>query len=166
MTGVMAIFERRDDLLAAIAETNARRVRGATAFAPAFDERVLQAAGATTSPVASWTLAGGIAGASSALAFTVWTIRQWPTLIVSGKPLIAWPPLLIIAFELMILVAAAAAMIAFLAAARRARRGTRGAYDPSLSDARFGLLIPCGPARVAEIGEAMTTCGAVTWRVV
>ena len=166
MTGVMATFERRDDLLAAIAETNARRVRGATAFAPAFDERVLQAAGAVRSPVAAWTLAGGIAGAGSALAFTVWTTRQWPTLVVSGKPLVSWPPLLVIAFELMILLAAAGAVIAFLAAASRARRGTRGAYDPSLSDAQFGLLVPCGPSRAAEIGAVMTSCGAVTWRVV
>ena len=166
MTGVMALFDSRDALLAAMSAAKSRRLAPVTAFAPAYDEQILRASDGMRSGVAGWTLAGGIAGGVTGLAFTIWTVRQWPVLIVGGKPLIAWPPFLIIAFELTILVAAIAAIAAFLLGARRARRGTRAAYDPSVSDARFGLLIECGEARAREIGVLMVEQGAATWRIV
>jgi hypothetical protein len=166
MSGVMGLFETREALLDAIAATRARGLGGVTAFAPAYDAGVLDASGAMRSPVAGWTLAGGIAGAVAALLFTVWTVRQWPVLLVSGKPLIAWPPFLIIAFEMTILFAAMSAMTAFLVCAHRARVRSQAAYDPSLSDARFGLLVPCPAAGASEIGALMTKLGATTWHVV
>src|SRR5205807_9068122 len=109
---------------------------------------------------------GGSAGGAAGLAFAIWTVRQWPVLIVGGKPLIAWPPFLIIAFEFTILLAAMAAFAAFLLGAYRARRGTRVGYDASLSDARFGLLIACTPARANEVGVLMIEHGAAAWRIV
>jgi hypothetical protein len=118
------------------------------------------------SPVAGWTVAGGLTGGAGGLAFTIWTVRQWPGLTVSGKPLVAWPPFLTIAFELTILVASIAAVGAFLVAAYRARRRSRGVYERSVSDAGFALLMSCPPAQASEIAMTMTEVGAVTCRVV
>jgi Protein of unknown function (DUF3341) len=166
MIGVMAVFDSRDALLVAAAAAKRERLAPVTAFAPAYDERILRACGAMESSVPWWTLAGGIAGAVVGLAFTIWTVRQWPLLVVSGKPLVAWPPFLIVAFELTILVASIGAIASFLANASRARRRVRIAYDASFSDARFGLLIACTPARANEVGVLMAQHGASAWRAV
>jgi ActD protein len=166
MTGVLALFDSRDALLAAMDTAKARQLATVTAFAPAYDEEILRASGAMQSPVGRWALAGGLTGGTSGLAFMIWTVRQWPALIVSGKPLIAWPPFLTIAFELTILLASIAAVGAFLVGAYRARRRSHGVYDRSVSDAGFALLISCSPAQASQIGMLMTEIGAVIWRVV
>src|SRR5437764_8166206 len=127
MTGVMALFDSRDALLAAMAAAKIRRIAPVTAFAPAYDERILRASDAMRSNVAVWTLAGGSVGGLTSLAFTIWTTRQWPVLIIGGKPLIAWPPFLITAFVLTILLAAIAAVLACVVGAWLARRGNRAA---------------------------------------
>ena len=97
---------------------------------------------------------------------TVWTVRQSPVLILGGKPLVALPPFLIIAFELTILVAVCAAIVGFFVGGHGMRRIARDAYEPSLSEARFGLLVACPTARAQFIGELMIRSGAATWRAV
>jgi hypothetical protein len=166
MTGVMGIFDERDALLRAVEAARAQQVTVVTTFSPAYDDKILAAAGARRSTVPVWTLAGGLAGGIGGLAFTIWTVRQWPVLIVSGKPLVSLPPFLIIAFELTILLAAGAAFFAAIVGGRAMRRLVRSAYDPAFSDARFGLLLACPPADAAQIGELLVRCGAATWRVV
>src|SRR5438309_10226646 len=113
MTGFLGLFDARYALLRAVAASKAERLPIVTAFSPAYDAAVVAAAGAGRSTVATWTLAGGLAGAACGLALTIWTVRQWPGLIIGGKPLVSLPAFSIIAFELTILIAACAAAIAF-----------------------------------------------------
>ena len=61
MTGVMALFDSRDALLAAMAAAKRNRLAPVTAFAPTYDEQILRASDAMRSGVAGWTLAGGAA---------------------------------------------------------------------------------------------------------
>src|SRR5689334_13686840 len=121
------------------AERSGWRIVGASS--PAFNEKVLIAARATRSPVAGIALAGGVLGILAGLLLTIGTVREWPELIVSGKPLISMPPFLIIVFESTILMASIAAMWSFLAASARARRTARDASDPSTTDNRLSLLL-------------------------
>ena len=111
-------------------------------------------------------MAAGVTGAILGLVLTVMTVRQWPTLMLGGKPLIAVPPFLIIAVELTILFAVCATMAGFFVAGRRMQRAARTAYDPSLSGERFGVIVACPSNRASATGELMTRHGAVTWRVV
>ena len=166
MIGVMGVFDARDALLDAIAAATAERVPIVTAFSPAYDPEIIAAAGARRSTVSAWTLTGGLTGAIAGLAFTIWCVRQWPVLVVGGKPLVSLPPLLIVAFELTILLAACAAVISAIVGGRATRRAARSAYESSLSDARFGLLLTCPPAHAAHVGELLIRCGAATWRAV
>jgi hypothetical protein len=166
MIGVMGIFDERDALLRAIDAAQAHELTIVTAFSPAYDDKIVAAAGARRSAVPAWTLAGAIIGAIAGLAFTIWTVRQWPVLIVGAKPLVSLPPFLIVAFELTILLAACAAVLAALVGGRATRRLARSAYEPSLSDAQFGLLLACPSAAAAQIGDLLVRCGAATWRVV
>lgn len=49
-----------------------------------------------------FTLAGGIAGCLTGFGFTIFTVLDWP-LVTGGKPIVSWPPFVVIAFELTIL---------------------------------------------------------------
>ena len=166
MTRVVALFDSREALLRAIDDARAQGLRPATVFLPAYDPDVLNAAGATRSWVPAWTLAGGVTGGALGLAFTIWVVSQWPVLRLGGKPLVAWPPFLIIAFEVTVLIAALAAIAGFLLGCWRARRGVAVAYDVSTSDDQFGLLFACAADRAVDVGEDMTRCGARRWRIV
>jgi len=163
--GVVAVFDARDALLGAMAAAKAQKVRIVTAFSPAYDPEILAAADVPQSAVSVWTVAGGVLGAIGGLALTVWTVRQWPVLMVGGKPLVAVPAFLIIACELTILIAVCATFIGFFVADHAIRRIARGAYEPSMSEARFGLLVACPSAHVPFVGELMTQSGAARWRV-
>jgi hypothetical protein len=164
--GVLGLFDRREPLIAAAHDARRRRLIDLVAFLPAYDAYVLAAVGRQRTPVPAWTLAGGIAGAAIGLLFVVWTVRQWPVLIVGGKPLVALPPFLVIAFEMSILGAALCAIAAFLVASRHASRRVAAAYDISTSDARFGLLIRCGPDAADEARDVLVASGALEWRSV
>ncbi|OLB60757.1 MAG: hypothetical protein DMG04_16880 [Acidobacteria bacterium] len=166
MIGVVALFEVRDALLDAIAAARAQQLTIVTAFSPAYDPRIEAAVGVPRSAVSAWTFAGGVAGAIGGMAFTIWTVRQWPILILGGKPLVALPSFLIVAFESTILIAVCAALAGFFAGGRAMRRVARAAYEPSLSEERFGLLVACVSADAPLIGELMTRSGATAWRVV
>jgi hypothetical protein len=132
--------------------------------APAFNDKVLEAAHATESPVAIVALIGGVAGVLAGALLTVGTARQWPALIVGGKPLIAVPPFLVITFELTILLASIAAVWSFFAAAKRARAVARDASDESTSDNRLSLLFESGAARTGQVDDLLERIGATAWR--
>jgi hypothetical protein len=166
MTSVMGVFDRREALLGAIAAAKAHGFTIVTAFLPAFDSEIVDAASAHRSVVSQWTLGSGILGGSSALVFTIWTVRQWPGLVVGGKPLVALLPFLIIAFELTILFAACAAVVAVVAGDRAIGRMARRAYEQSFSEARFGLLLACPPAQTTAAGKLLQQHGAAAWRVI
>jgi|1185.fasta_scaffold20956_3 hypothetical protein len=133
-------------------------------FSPACDERLLQIAGATRSPVAITAVGGGVLGLLGGIVLTVGTVRQWPGLIVGGKPLVSMPPFLIIMFELAVLMAAIGAAWSFLAASARARRRAATVPDPVTTDNQFALLIEA-PHETGELAESFfERTGATGWR--
>ena len=114
MSGVLGIFEQREDLLKAVKEARTENLGPLEAFAPVPDEELIEAVSPGKSPVRRMTLLGGVSGAIGGMALTIWTTAQWPTLITGGKPLISIPPFLIIAFELAILFGALGTISGFL----------------------------------------------------
>ena len=146
------------------AENAGWRIVGACS--PAFNETVLESAHATRSPVAAAALIGGIVGLASGLVLTVATVREWPELIVSGKPLVSVPPILIIIFELTILGASVAAAVSFLAASARARRVAHDCWDNSTTDNRFSLLLEGAARSSAPLDDAIRAIHAREWRQV
>lgn len=164
-SGVLALFDDRAALLRAIAAAR-RAGRSLTAYAPAYDKEIAEAAAADVPAIPFFTLAGAVLGCAAGAALTIWTTAQWPTLIVSGKPLISIPPYVLIMFELTILLGSLAGIAAFLRRAAAARPGSRTAYDRAFSDAHFGLLIACTSSQVASTAELLRAHGAVEWRPV
>jgi molybdopterin-containing oxidoreductase family membrane subunit len=111
------------------------------------------------SPVRRYTLAGGLLGCASGFALTSWTALQWG-LIIGGKPVVALVPFVVIAFELTILFAALATLAGVLVHARLPRLRADAAHDPRFSGDRFGLLVRCGPDRLAAAEGALRRAGA------
>jgi hypothetical protein len=162
VTRIVAIFDSPGAVERAAAASARAGWRAASVSSPAFDERLLELVGATRSPVAVWGFWGGLFGAISGFLLTIGTVEQWPGVIVSGKPLVAMPPFLIIVFELAVLGASIAAIVSFLLSARGARR-TAAICSPSTTDARFALLVEA-PGTPADLDAVLKSAGALEWR--
>jgi Alternative complex III, ActD subunit len=70
-----------------------------------------------TSPLRYFTLIGALSGLLFGLFFTIWTSLDWP-IIRGGKPIVALPPFVIIAFELTVLFGGVISFIGYLLLAR------------------------------------------------
>lgn len=71
------------------------------------------------SGVRFFTGAGAVTGLAAGFAFTIFTVFDWPsTLITGGKPLVSLPAFLVIAYELTILIGCLTAFVGFLGLAR------------------------------------------------
>jgi molybdopterin-containing oxidoreductase family membrane subunit len=126
----------RKQLLAAINHLRGPGQVRLTALMPAYDGEIIEALGIRVR-IGGAAFLGGLLGATGGLWFTSWTVRQWPTLVVSGKPLLSWPTFTIIAFELAILAAVLATMVAFAVHLRRAqRRIRRGSEHAAVTSTR------------------------------
>jgi hypothetical protein len=161
---VVAYFDSPQTLARAARLARERGWQPTAACSPAFNDTVLDVAGAARSPVATAALAGGVVGLLSGLMLTVWTVRQWPGLIVSGKPLVSVPPFLIIMFELTILAASIGAVGSFLVASVRSRRLARCACDARTTDDRFSLLLEATGGGAVASDEEFLRLGANEWR--
>jgi hypothetical protein len=104
-------------------------------------------------------LIGGIAGVLTGLAITVGTSWEW-NLIVGGKPVVSWPPFIIIMFELMVLLGGLAAAASFFLFARLPQFDPIPGYSERFSADRFGIAVACDEADSAKIEAMMREAGA------
>jgi ActD protein len=165
--GILAIFDERDGVLAAVRRAKADGLLRLIAYAPAYDSELVDAASPPPGiGIGPFAVAAGAFGLIAGLTATIWTTLQWPLLMVGGKPLIAMPPFLVIAWVTLILFAAiaTAGMLVLLAIGARPRPGAP--YDLRLSDGSFGLWIECPPSRMPAVTDTMRQLGAVECHLV
>jgi len=163
VTRIVAWFQTPDAVERAVQEATAAGLRTATICSPVFNERLLRIAGANRTPVPAAALAGALAGGAAGLIFTIYTVRQWPDLIVGGKPLIALPSFLIVAVELLILLGAIAAAATFQIASMRARRKI-GFRTVPMSDAHFVVVVDAQANAVDAAAGLLMRAGADGWK--
>ncbi len=94
------------------------------------------------SKVGWFTLAGGILGFFTGFLLAAFTSLRW-SLIVSGKPVVALVPWLIVGFEFTILFAVFGNILGLLSQARLPRFDTQPLYDERFSGDHFGVLARC-----------------------
>lgn len=162
MTGnvqILGIYSSLDDLLSAgrgVREDGFRIIETFSPFAyPAIEELI----GGGKSRVRYFTLIGGILGFAGGFALTVGVALRHG-LVTGGKPIIAIPPFVIIAFELTILLGALATMGGFLLKARSRRILPRLAHDVDFSSDHFGLLVACGEENADALRKRLADAGA------
>jgi molybdopterin-containing oxidoreductase family membrane subunit len=160
---LLAVFARADHLLAGLERVRARRL-SFTVFSPTRDERIQEALALGPSPVRFFTLTGFVSGAAAGLALCAFTALRWK-FIVSGKPVLAWVPFTVIAFELSILLGVLATLAGMLLVGRVPRLRLPDHYDPRFSGDRFGLLVRPG-AEAEPVAAELRASGAEEVRAV
>ncbi len=163
MTRITAWFDSRASFLGGVGVARRSGVTIVTAILPAYDEELVGAIGVRCRTGVFASAAAGV-GAVTTLAAISSAVRQWPSLIIGGKPLLAWPTFVIIAFEIAVLSAVLVAGVAFLLRVRRARRLVRG-FPLASSGAAFALLVTCTPERTAETEHLLQQHGAIACHV-
>ena len=128
-------------------------------FSPIPSHHIEHAIGKPKSPVRAFVLTGGILGVISALALTIGTSWEW-NLVVGGKPIISWPPFIVIMFELMVLFGGISAVLSFLFNARVPSFESDARYSSRFSQDRFGVVVRCEEGEGTRFESILRDAGA------
>jgi hypothetical protein len=147
--GILASFEFLDSTVDAIHQLRKAGFKDLRTYSPYPEHHLEEALGYGESPVRVWTLVGGLTGAATGFAFTIWSSMDWP-LVTGGKPILSVPTSVVIAFEMMVLFGAFATLIGVFVLSRLPHTKPIVVYDPEFMAGRFGLYVPAAGARLDE----------------
>lgn len=157
--GVLGAFVHIDAATEAIRSLKSQGRKNLTVYSAAPNHELDEAVDHPVSPVRVYTLIGGIAGIIAAVAMTFWMSYDWP-LLVGGKPIATVPPYVVIMFELMVLFGSIATVVGIIIhSALDTRSGVM--FDPSFSDDRVGVFVPCPPAESGAVEQLLRDAGSV-----
>jgi Alternative complex III, ActD subunit len=160
--GVLAAFQHIDAACDAITALRAEGRKDFTVYSAAPNHEIEHALGVENSPVRVFTLVGGVTGVLAGLGMTFWMSLDWP-LLVGGKPIATVPPYVVFMFELMVLLGALSTVTGIVILSLT--KPTTGlAYDPSFSDDRIGIFVPCGTGDAPRLERMFRDAGSVEVR--
>lgn len=159
LSGVLGSFDHLDATIGAVTALRKAGYRDLTVFSPVWRHELDELLKPAVSPVRLFTLLGGLTGCASGFALTIWTSLDWP-LRTSAKPIVSIPPFIVIAFELTILLGALGTLLGLLLTARLPVAPVKVAYDPQLTEDRFGILVRCPEPQAAAVQEMLKSLGA------
>jgi len=145
--GLMASFDYLDSTVDAIHALRREGFDEITAFAPFAEHDIEHALGYGPSPVRLFTLVGGLTGAATGFAFTIFTAVDWP-LVTGGKPILSIPAYVVIAFEMAILFGVLSTVIGVFWNMRIPDLKTSVVYDPEFTAGRFGVYVTAPEGRL------------------
>jgi hypothetical protein len=116
---------------------------------PAPYPEVMAAIGGPASPIALVTLPAWLAGLGAGGALVAWTALDWP-LVTGGQPIVAFPPLVIVGFEVAVLAGALATLVALVAGIRRGSAAEAFPAGERFDGDRIGVAAIGGDAEQAE----------------
>ena len=140
---VMGLFQDRDRAISTLEALKATTWKVKRVHGPFPDHKIINALKLKKSRVGYFTLVGGIIGFFSGMALAIFTATRW-SIIVSGKPIIAPIPFLIVGFEFTILFAVLGNIIGLLTQSRLPGFKSLEQYDARCSGEHFGILAACG----------------------
>jgi len=132
--GLLAEFERPEELLAAAHRAHAAGYRRMDAYTPLPVEGLAEALGFRHTRIPLVVLLGGLAGCLGGFALQYWVSAIDYPLNVGGRPLNSWPAFIPVTFELTVLGAALAGVLGLLALNRLPMP-----YHPVFNVPRFEL---------------------------
>ncbi len=159
MTGVVAVFGGLDAAVRAIETLKARGYANYRVYSPVPRPELAEAMGKKESPVRLFTLFGALTGTAFGFFYAIATSLDWP-LLTGGKPIVSWPPFIVIGFETTILIGSLVTVAGMFLLAGLPKLGRAPGYDPRFSDDKFGVVAFGGPAQLAEAREIFGRCGA------
>jgi molybdopterin-containing oxidoreductase family membrane subunit len=141
-TYIMGLFKNEDRAVAAVNDLKKSQWTLHRVHSPIPSHKLSQALRLKTSKVGWFTLCGGILGFITGFTLAIFTAERWD-LIVSGKPIRALVPFVIVGFEFTVLFAIFGNMIGFLTQTRLPRLQNLEHYDERCSGEHFGVLASC-----------------------
>ena len=160
---MLGVYDEPAKAAVAVATARDAGLADVDSYSPAPNHTLEQLSGPRVSPVRLFTLIGALLGLTTGFALPIYTVSAWP-LIVGGKPLIAIPAFVVIAFELTILFGAIGGMLGFLVLARLPRFTPARRTDPRFSNDHFGVEIVCGKKDGAFVRSLLESAGAIEVR--
>jgi len=139
---VFSVFPDETQTIAAIRGMDGSPWRLERVHSPFPSEEIMAALNLKRSPVGYFTLAGGILGFLAGIGFAMFTAVQWH-LIISGKPVVAWFPFIIVGFEFTILFSVLGNVIGLLVHGDLPDFQGVKRYDPRCSAEHYGILAAC-----------------------
>ena len=157
--GVMGIWYYVDDAADAVTTLRQSGHPHLSVFSPVPHHEITHALGQGESLVRWVTAVGGFLGASGGFGLCFYTIWAWP-LVIGGKELFSVPPMTVIGYESMILIAGLSNLLGMLALARLPQVKPAAPYNPRFQEDRIGIWVPCAAAETPRVQEMMKGHGA------
>ena len=118
-------------------------------------DRILEHAMEQGPSLVRWvTAVGGFLGVTGGFALCFYSIASWP-LVIGGKELFSVPPMTVLGYESMILIAGLSNLLGMLALGRLPQLKQVAPYDPRFQEDRIGIWVPCSAAEAAKIEQLM-----------
>lgn len=156
---VIASFAEENQCAHAVHELREAQVADVHTFAP-FPSHKIEHAFARPKSQARWaTFTGGITGVLTGLAITIGTTWEW-NLNAGGKPLVSWPPFIVICFELMILLGGIFGVLGFLAFAGVPALEPAFGYRERFGSDQFGVVVRCDEGQGSRVEAMLREAGA------
>jgi molybdopterin-containing oxidoreductase family membrane subunit len=158
---VLGVFAHVDTTVEAIRQLRAKGFSDLTVYSPTPVEEIETEVERVRplSKVRLFTLIGGITGTATGFFLTIWTSLVW-SLLTGGKAPVSFPPFVIIAFELTILLGGLSTVLAILLLGRLPKLRPSPTYDPRFTLDRFGVAVACPPDRAETVRALLTDSGA------
>ena len=153
MPSLLAVYDKPGSVAEVARRLKNRGYDDLEVYAPAAFAELDDVVDARPSRVRAWTLVGGLVGAVTGYALTIWMANDWQ-LVIGGKPFSSIPPYTVIAFELTILFGGLMTLLGLLVVAKLPS-GSFGkqakAYSARFSGEEFGLVVGCKERDVLEV---------------
>ena len=158
---VLGVFAHVDTTVDAIRELRAKGFADLTVYTPAPIEDIEEEVERVRplSKVRLFTLLGGLTGTATGFFITVWSSLVW-SLLTGGKAPVSFPPFIIIAFELTILLGGLSTVLAILLLGRLPKLTPSLTYDPRFTVDRFGVAVACAAEKADAASTVLRSAGA------
>jgi Ni/Fe-hydrogenase subunit HybB-like protein len=162
--GVLAVFARAEDLLAALRRVRASRFQEVETYSPVRLPEAEEILGRGRSPVRFWTLTGALCGCAGGFALAIGSALV-NSLMAGGKHPVSIIPYCIVGFEGTILVGTLANLSGVLFHARLGRPRVPPWYDASFTRDRFGLFVACRAEEAGAVEALVAPSGPESLRI-
>lgn len=137
---LLGVFPFVDELVACLKALKEKGYETRSVFSPVRVAELEELMTPKASVTRLFTLMGGITGGISLVCLAVFAHMSY-RLIVWGKPVLAWVPWVVVAFEGTILFAALSAFIGWVFKAGLPRPTPDAGYDAGFSGHKFGVIV-------------------------
>ena len=156
---LMGLFKDEDQVVATVNELKSSSYTFHRVNSPFPSHKIIAALNLKKSMVGWFTLVGGMIGLVGGFALAIFTSVQW-NLIVSGKPIVAIIPFVIVGFEATILCAVFGNILGLLTQMRLPSNKLMKYYDPRCSGEYFGVLASCDAKQKDGLNDFFRQQGA------